>query len=386
MALSHPVHRSFRLLIALALLVLGADFPARAQTGSGLKYGQTVTGRITSEEFRTVYTFRGNQGDIIDVLLKRTGGNLDPMLVLTDDQNTLIARDDDGAPGYDAALLSIQLKRDSLYFLIATRFGQDRGSTTGAFSVTLSRVGVISGSRTILRYGDSVVLELTDREFQYVYAFAGDRGDIIHITMQRVSGDLDSLLILADQDGNILMVNDEDPASPGTLDAAISDVRIKRTDTYLIVATRFGREAGTSRGSFSLSLNRLAPDELGKTPDKAVLIDYGGTAGGTINVDNIRRYYLIEAKKGDVITAEATRTRGNLDPALILYSGDLRQQLAVHDSGQRGRNARITAFTAPTSSTYLLVVSRFNGDKGITAGDYTLSVTAKAAAVATSKP
>jgi uncharacterized protein YfaP (DUF2135 family) len=373
-------HRIIWLSIAilLALTLYGTERIALAQgtlQNTRIRYGETVTGRITRDSFRTIYTFDGRQGDIIDVKLTRTAGNLDPILILTDDQNRIVARDDDSASGYNAALISQQLPRDGIYFLIVSRFGQEHGLTTGDYSLTLVRVGLIGGTGATLEYGDSVVAELNNEQYQQVYVFRGERGDIVRASMQRISGDLDALLILADSQGNVLIVNDEDPASPGTLDAAIHDLRIVKTDNYLLVATRFGREAGQSRGGFSLNLERLPPETLGKVPEKAILLDYGAVGRGTIDGDTVMRFYMIQSRKGDILTLNVERTRGNLDPILALYTSDLKE-LATNDaSGVRGQNARIANFAIPADGAYIIMVSRFNRDKGITTGDYALTIT-----------
>ncbi len=358
----------------IVFVLLAAILPARPVSADGkLTYGQVVTGRITNDSFRTVYTFQGRQGDVVDITLSRTDGTLDPMLILMDDHSNILARDDDSGPGSDAAISSLELPRDGDYFVIVTRFGQERGLTTGGYSLTLVRVGLQGGTGAVLQFGDSVVAELNNEHFQQVYVFRANRGDLIQASMQRISGDLDPLLILADLDGAVLLVNDEDPASPGTLDAAIRDFRIEKSGSYLLVATRFGREAGQSHGGFSLTLDRLPPETLGRVPERAILIDYGNTATGTIDASNVMRFYLIEAHKGDVLTIDVQRTRGNLDPTLTLYTGDLKE-LATNDSGQRGQSARISAFKVPLDSNYILMVSRFNRDKGITAGAYSLAL------------
>ncbi len=361
-----------RLILFFLLFLLLPHVSLHAQSAS-LTYGQTVTGRITNEAFRVVYTFEGRKGDIVDVLLRRTDGNLDPVLILADDQNNLIARNDDSAASFDAALVSQQLAHDGTYFLIVTRFGQERGMTVGSYSLTLSHVGLTTPSGAVLQYGDSVVGELGGDQFQQIYAFQATRGDIVRAAMQRISGNLDALLILADAQGTVIVLNDEDASSPGSLDATITDLRIKKTGTYLLVATRFGREAGDSHGGYSLTLDRLPPQSLGKVPEKAILLDYGSIATGAIDNDNLMRFYLIDAHKGDVLTISVERTRGNLDPTLTLLAEDLKE-LAANDSGQRGQNARITTYIVPSDGDYILMVSRFNRDKGITAGSYSLTL------------
>ncbi len=355
-------------LIALFLPML----PVRAQVINTISYEQTVTGSITKDTFRQVYSFTGKAGDVIDITLKVVNGTLDPLLILIDDQNTLLARDDDAGEGYSASVTNFQLPRTGGYFVIAARFGQERGLTTGTFSLNLSRVGVTgSPAGTFLRYGDNTVGEVTADQPEAVYGFTAKRGDLIKITLQRISGDLDPALILADASGNVVAVNDEDTSSTGTLDASISDLLILKTGNYLIVATRFGRQAGTTRGGFSLTLDRTPPESLGLTLEKPAFVDYGETKTSTIDSEIFLRTFRFEAKRGDVITVEAERTRGTLDPTLLLYDAD-KKALTAHDGGRRGQLARITAYTIPRDGFYVIAVSRYDGGKGFTAGDFRL--------------
>jgi hypothetical protein len=370
-------HLITRCILSLAaLLLLINTMSIMAQSGNTIDFGQTITGSITAEAFRIVYAFQGRKGDVIDAALTTTSGNLDPVLLLNDDQGQLLARNDDNTADLNAALVSQPLPRDGTYFLTVTRFGQARGTTSGDFSLTLTRAGVTSTGDTVLQYGDSLVGEINTENFQHIYAFHAERGDIISASMQRISGDLDSLLILADAQGNVLVSNDEDEQSPGSFDAAIYDLRILKTGNYVLVATRFGRDAGISRGGFSLTLDRLAPETLGKVPEKGILLDYGAVVTGDIDSDNLMRFYTIEAKKGEILIINAERTRGNLDPILVLYTikaGAL-SEVASNDSGIRGQNARISGYSVPSDGLYILMVSRFNRDTGITAGGYSLSL------------
>jgi hypothetical protein len=268
--------------------------------------------------------------------------------------------------------------------LIATRFGQEQGLTTGKYSLKLSRVGVVAATLVpdatnspetrSIQFGDSVVDEIDNATFQRIFVFGALRGDLISIRMQRISGDLDAQVFLADAQGTILKSSDDDPNSVGTLDAAIYDFRIRTTGSYLLVATRFGAEGGGSRGGFSLSLNRQPPEVMGLTAETAILLENEVEYRGSITKDQLLNYYLVEARAGDVLTIEARRTKGNLDPTLQILSSDLQRLLATNDGGQRGVNARISAYSVVLDGTYVVVVSRFSGADGQTAGDYVLTL------------
>src|SRR5262249_1804338 len=156
------------------------------------------------------------------------------------------------------------------------------GLTTGSYSILLSHVGTTSTATNIaLNYGDSVAGEISEQHFEVVYTFRAARGDVVTITMQRISGDLDSYLLLADAQGNVLIQSDDDPLSPGTLDAAITNYRIEKTGAYAIVATRFGRAGGKSKGNFALNLEQTPIENLGKTSDQPILVDYNTSISGS---------------------------------------------------------------------------------------------------------
>src|SRR5258708_878571 len=178
-------YQLFILTLAITVCLIRVQPLARAQGNNTIDFGQSVTGRISNDAFRVVYSFQGRKGDIIDATLKATDDGLDPVLLLTDDKNTLLAVSDDSQGSFNASIVSQQLPQDGAYFLIVTRFGQERGLTTGAYSLMLAHVGITAGSNTGLQYGDSIVGELSGETYQQVYAFRATRGDIIKATMQR---------------------------------------------------------------------------------------------------------------------------------------------------------------------------------------------------------
>ncbi len=228
----------------------------------------------------------------------------------------------------------------------------------------------------ILSYGRGAVGTITADSPEQVYAFAAQRGDLITITLQRISGDLDPALILADSAGAILLVNDEDAANPGTLDAAIRDYQVRQTGTYLILATRFGRAAGTTRGGFTLALDLADGATLGFTAERPLFIDLNTEYTGTLDTQTTARFYQFAAKQGDVITLEAQRTRGTLEPTLTLQSAD--RLILMSAIGTRGGlPARIPAYAIVRDGFYVVSVSQTAGNTVQPTGDYSLYVSAR---------
>jgi len=356
-----------------------------AQAQSAISYGETVSGAITAEAFRVLYTFEGKSGDVVNIAMAATDGTLDPVLLLIGADNRLLGRADDsgddaGDNSGDVALLTaariqnVLLPADGMYFIIATRYGQEQGITDGTYSLVLERVGLINeaGRNIVLRFGENIVETIDDVTPQREFAFSALRGEIITIKMKRITGDLDPSLVLTDANGAVLLTNDEDSNIPGTSDAGINQFRVRDSGNFVIITTRYGGSAGTSQGAFSLSLDRLDGAEVGLTPDLPLLLGYNEPVQGTITKDAPTRYYQLDVQSGTALVIEVRRTKGTLDPTVTLLGADGLRVLEKQDSGARGIFARITNYSVLADDTVLVAVSRFNGANGITSGDYTL--------------
>src|SRR5579859_5737304 len=111
--------------------------PIHAQTIVTLNFDQPVNGQITHDMFRQIYSFAGRSADVITLTLAASSGTLDPLLILTDDQGALIARANGQGQPISAVIQAVSLPHDGTYFVIATRFGQERGITVGEYTLTL---------------------------------------------------------------------------------------------------------------------------------------------------------------------------------------------------------------------------------------------------------
>jgi len=102
--------------------------------------------------------------------------------------------------------------------------------------------------------GARVLGAITPSAFVWEYHFEGQRGQIITITMSALDSTLDPYLALLNFEGKPLFgIDDTRAADLGRFDARIAEYRLPYTGSYRIQATRFGREAATSRGEFELT-------------------------------------------------------------------------------------------------------------------------------------
>lgn len=83
------------------------------------------------------------------------------------------------------------------------------------------------------------------------YTFDAAADDVVTIQMTATSGSLDTLLQLIDPNGNVLQVNDDFNGTNST----IANARLLQAGTYIVVATRYGKELGGTEGEFQLTLS-----------------------------------------------------------------------------------------------------------------------------------
>ncbi|MFC1959197.1 PPC domain-containing protein [Chloroflexota bacterium] len=355
------------LIWGLFLWLLGvAGRGVYAQDGSRLSYGEILQGRITDDTSRQVYYFEARRGDVVSVQLTAVDGNLDPLLMLADNDGNMLALADDVDGALGAGFSTFQIPEDNFYFIIVTRFGHDLGVTEGDYQLSLAREGVLSEAGVYLSYGDSVVGLIDDETPRAAYIFEARQGDILNVQMQRISGNLDTYVAIASETGQILVANDD---LEGSLDARIDSYLILDPGYYQIIASRFGEQAGLSEGSYVLTLDTASTSGLGLTRDAALFLRYGAELDGLVDDEYPVHYYTFGAKRGDIVTASMTRASGDVDPFLTLFNGSGEALIEDDDSGP-SNNALIESYIVPESGTYYLLATRFDREAGTTAGDY----------------
>lgn len=95
-----------------------------------------------------------------------------------------------------------------------------------------------------------------------VYSFEAEANEIVTVGMTATSRNLDTLVQLIDPNGNLLAVSDD---ITGSTNSAISNQRIVQSGTYLVVATRYGKDIGGTEGEFTLVITESTsalPDSI----------------------------------------------------------------------------------------------------------------------------
>ncbi len=122
------------------LLTLEAGAAAAANS---IAYGETVTGTITDEDYRTLWAFDGAQGDVVTITMiaSSTAQTLDSYLILIGPDGTQIASNDDAADtsigDFNAQIANAPLPASGEFTIVATRFGEQFGNGAGDYELSL---------------------------------------------------------------------------------------------------------------------------------------------------------------------------------------------------------------------------------------------------------
>lgn len=349
-----------------------------SEEGSTLRYGVSVTNRISSEEPEIFYTFRAEAGDILNVDMIRSSGTLDPYVMVVDASRFLLASNDDYSDQTrNARISNLLIEETGTYVVIATRYGQTAGDTAGSFVLTVSESEVSGLGNSELapaniRPGQIEEGVIDDQRPARYYTFQGRQHDLVTITLDQTSGRLDAYLMLTNANGQSL-VEDDDGGSGRN--ARIDRFRLPTDGTYTIIAMRHLGKDGDSFGGYRLQMRAEGNAFDGVNPAIPRLI-YGTTLQDTINDADPDSLFAFWGIAGDTITIFMNRSSGDLDPFLELLDGQQRRILFNDDTSQTSRNARIEGYTLPYTGLYYIRAKRYDGSAGNanTSGTYTLAL------------
>ena len=230
--------------------------PPSPPTVIHMNYGDVQGAYKDACNFPDYYTFDGTAGDVVDIYMYQSTGNMDPTLALWSPSNQLIAEDDDGGGHPNALLSNIVLPETGTYNINAGCYG----STVGDYGISLSLAsnngggnnnpppannpppiqngGTISIGQTV--FGEFAVGNCTN----FLYFFDANAGDVISFEMWQETGDLDPVIVLYDPNVNEIFRDDDGAGYPN---AGLYGVYINETGNY-----RIGAQCLSGSGRFRL--------------------------------------------------------------------------------------------------------------------------------------
>ncbi len=328
-----------------------------AESGSTLRYGDTVANVISDEAAEIFYSFQAQRGDLVTLTMRQDTGSLDPVLRVVSADRRILAENDDADEGINARIERLPILEDGQYLIVATRYGQ----TTGSFLLTLgladdSGLGGSPEVAVLLAPGVPVEGSISDARYEVFHRFNAAADDRISLRMTRQQGgNLDSLLELRDESMALLASNDD--LADGNQNAAITDFRVPQTGTYIVVATRYQRAAGTTTGPYLLEYSNAGSVYAGADPDARILTA-GATATGLLDADTPTLRYVFYSDGEALLRASMNRGEGEYLPFLALQAPDGR---VIATSAAGTSNALIEGVRLDTAGLYYLQVERVGG-------------------------
>lgn len=224
--------------------------------GGNIRYGETVSGRVTTES-GDEWVFSGREGD--EVRIEMSSGTMDTYLELYSLDGEYLTENDDDSFSTNSLIEGYVLPYDEMYLIVASGFGGGTGRYSLSLERTDSGVDISNGGR--ISYGETVrgrtMSSLGDE-----WTFSARTGDVVTIYMQ--SDTMDTYLTLLDPDGFVIA---EDDDGGGGTNSLIDNYWLPDSGTYTIVAGEFSGLPGT----YQLSLDRE---------------NRGGGGGLNLGVDN----------------------------------------------------------------------------------------------------
>jgi len=164
------------------------------------------------------------------------------------------------APGPDGAatvyLGSFALNADG-----SGSIGPD-GPYTGERELPVPAQDIINTPGEAITLNTPIQGVIAGDDYFQTYTFEGLAGQPLAISMTATAGNLDTLLLIFNSNGNIIGTNDDIIAAEIT-NSAIDSLVLPADGVYTIMATRYGKDVGGTEGSFELTVNSSdIPDSL----------------------------------------------------------------------------------------------------------------------------
>ncbi len=108
-----------------------------------ISYGVNQSGTINNDTPEIIYSFQGNAGDVVSLAMVNVSGDLDPTLKITDAFGNELAVNEDVnvLNNFEARIEALPLTYSGYYNIVATRYLEGAGTTSGRFEVRVEVEG-----------------------------------------------------------------------------------------------------------------------------------------------------------------------------------------------------------------------------------------------------
>lgn len=354
LVVSDPAQRSgnYRLELVKADVLPFPSQPIRTDQERSGEIGVTVP--------YEAWTFTGLAGSQVTIVVEPDSRSaLAPAIRLVNSAGQDLAQAE-AASGDSARVDDYQLPASDTYSVLVTRALEEDGRSNGRYVVTLHETVAANTTYPAITFGERVRGVLDSSAPANRVEFEGTQGDIVEITAEATSGNLDPLVMLYGPDGTLLATGDDEQDLDATIDAELPE-----TGVYTVEIRRYAGSQGTTSGNYVLSVLPVyrAGDIM---PER--LMAYGDQVSGATDGTTHSDVWSFVGEKHDVISA-AVQFPLDDAPLMLMLLDPAGNTLAT---GERsGGDAFLEAFTLPASGYYTLEVRR-PGDARARFSPYTL--------------
>lgn len=369
----------------MALAVFAAQDVHAQQRATPIAIGDTVQGKVTNTASQQRYSLRARQGDSVTITMTAEGGNLDPYLRLEDSTGNTLAKDDDSG-GQHNARIDFTFQEDGDYTIVATRYGQASGSSTGDYTLAVKASGEVATTAATLAATEAATPPFSPTPSPTLTAPATQEAASLEPTTGSPTASL------ADTATATKAVAAQ-PTSEGLSNLEPSDtptVRPTRTRQPTRTPTEVAQEetpteeptieepTATRRPTRTPTRRptRAAPTATPNVVINAGPISDGDPVSGEIDDAHVFYLYTYEGAAGEQITL-SMEAEGDLTPSVAVIPSGGNKALKVA-TAKEGESAVTMAVTLPDDGRYIVVATRAGDTKGTTSGSFTLTLTANA--------
>lgn len=334
-----------------------------------LEYRESGFGSLDTAMSRDYFTFAGEAGDQVQVIMTATAGGFAPLVSILNPNLITIGRQVQTRTQDTQEVIAYATLPRTGWYLIAAEIRDEMTGSDGAYEVYLDQL--LSDAR--LSYGQSVFGEFSPSTPTTAYIFDARIQDKVQatLTVEGFNGNPAPELRLYNADFASIarMSVDEGQADSPSETVTLSAI-IPRSGTYVLQANSLLPEV---EGSFELA---LAQDGRSLQVSDLTLrsINYNDDERGFINDAASVSYYRFAGKATDRVTVDMINRSGDLDPFVILADSDL-NELAANDNVSNTRDARIVQYQLPEDGDYIIIATRAGLVNGTTSGGFDVVLT-----------
>lgn len=284
--------------------------PITSQTA----YDRLERGVLDAESFVHQWSFAGQAGDVVHIVMEATSGDLDPAFRLYDPNGAFVAAGDDNK-GLDSEA-RVTLPADGAYILEVVRYGEAQGVTSGNYALTIENVyqpGPVT-TEHLLVYGERVTGTTTSQEPSAFWTFSGEQGDTLRAKIQFAQDDAPLLLFLRDPEGTLLASGVRDRG-----DSIIEAFTLPAQGQYTFEVRRPG-DARASFSPYTLDLELLDMD--GGAILRGGILVPGQTVTGRIDRAADTHLWIFEGSADQTFALSIAALQGPFDIQVSLRAPD----------------------------------------------------------------